>query len=186
MVSCLRVVSPTPIVVMSISLENAALRLELNPAKAAWSLLSRQKNGPVIRGAQCLAIYRRGSRRQAGMGSWEPGETHGPEIVPSPHGPLEQITLEFEPDRSPLRYALTFALAQDHPLLLWRLKIHNTSPHPVRLGRLELLRVGLPGIAQRTTTYSPGSIQGRFRGLIRPHAKGGELGFFSNGWQSWN
>jgi alpha-galactosidase len=120
------------------------------------------------------------------MGIWEPGETHGPEIIPSPHGSLEQITLEFEPNRSPLRYALTFALAQDHPLLLWRLKIQNTSPHSVRLGRLELLRVGLPGIAQRTTTYSPGSIQGRFRGLIRPHAKGGELGFFSNGWQSWN
>ena len=126
--------------VMSISLENAAFRLEINPATAAWSLLSRHKNGPFIREAQCLAIYRRGSRRQYGLANWGSAEFQGPEIVPSPHGPLEQISLTLEPNRSPLRYELTFALAQDYPLMLWRLNFRNISPHPIRLGRLELLQ----------------------------------------------
>ena len=171
---------------MSISLENAALRLEIYPSKAAWDLLSRHQNGPFVRGARCLAVYRRGSRRQLGMDRWEPAEIHGPEIIPSSHGPLEQITIKFEPDRSPLQYALTFALAKEHPLMVWRMVIGNSSPHPIHLDRLELLRVGLPGVGRQSSTSSPGSWQGRFQGDIRPHAKGGELGFYSNGWQSWN
>ncbi|HLF90628.1 MAG TPA: hypothetical protein VI451_16905, partial [Anaerolineales bacterium] len=76
-----------------------------------------------------------------------------PETIPSPHGTLRQHTLQFLPNPH-LLATLTFAVPQDHPLLLWKITLQNNSSRPLFIHRIEMLRVGFAVIGK--AVFAPG------------------------------
>ena len=85
-----------------------------------------------------------------------------------------QEVLEVEstvPDRG-IRVKATFALSNIAPLFLWSLEIINTSLEPIKVEKIEFLRVGG---------------QEKFGSLDFPQSNAEKRwSFYSNGWQSWS
>jgi alpha-galactosidase len=171
------------------TLENSALQLAINPAVARWSVTSRQHPGPALENIQVGLIYRRGRALQLALDRWPGAAFSSPETVSSPHGPLRQISLAVQPPDRGLACTLTFALPERYPFLFWQLVIENRGLDPVYVDRLELLsagfiypaRSGLSGGLQFSSRFA--SDRKDRSGFITPL---GEIGFFSNGWQSWS
>ncbi|MHB8113565.1 MAG: glycoside hydrolase family 36 protein, partial [Bellilinea sp.] len=68
-----------------------------------------------------------------------------------------------------LNATVTFALSQDHPLFLWKLRLENTGREAIHIDKIEFLRVGG---------------QDKFGSLDFPPNP--QWSFYSNGWQSWS
>lgn len=71
-----------------------------------------------------------------------------------------------------LQVSVTFALAQDRPLFLWKIQLENHGVEPIWVEKIEFLRVG--------ANPDFGSLD--FPG----DAAAARFSFFSNGWQSWS
>jgi len=158
---------------MEASLENPWLQLILHPDTLSWDLSGGSPGLPALRGARLGLEYRLDSRPFR-LAAGAPVSDYSREELPgSPHGPLRQIRFTAGPDENGVSLEVTFALPAKLPLALWRFKVRNGGPRPVRTGRLTLLEAGdLPGRA-----LAPGP--SRIEGLASP-------AFFSNGWQSWS
>jgi alpha-galactosidase len=141
-------------------LESPFLQLVIDPEDASWSLSSRQERFSTIDAARMEVWYRMGRGLFLSLSSWKDLQWTSPQSVNSPHGSLKQTALTFL-DQNGLRYVLTFALAEQHPLMLWRIKVRNDTPNTILLQRLVMMDVK------------------------RFHPKG-KPAFFSNGWQSWS
>ncbi len=97
---------------------------------------------------------------------WAAGEASW---VNSVHGRLNCLRVTLAPHPSGVRASVEFALAEDHPLCLWRVNLENLGPAPALIHRITLLQTP-PG----ATHLGPNPSQAN------------DLGFFSNGWQSWS
>jgi hypothetical protein len=145
---------------MKLSMESASLHFELDLEHSCWNLDTANRRGMQVQSAHMRAAYRsRNGKRQA-LNDWRSAQVSEPRRLPSPHGPLQAIQVDFPPSGDGLLWRLHFALPEDLPLFLWRLEIENQGRAPVFLGRLTLLSA-------------------RFSGLASP-------AFFSNGWGSWD
>jgi alpha-galactosidase len=183
---------------MSISLTSPYLQFTLDPQKATWSLHGSHPEAPSIDDvwmqvqyrAPLSALLRTGKRRHKSLHDWPKAQIHGPVEVASPHGKLQQITVETGPDEHGLFYKIEFALPDEHPIFLWRLTVDNRSKYPVEIEHLTLMQAGF--FPKRRLLPDPGPLAFKFRnkpvgyGAIRPHPDPGDLAFFSNGWQSWS
>jgi alpha-galactosidase len=146
-------------------LENSHLQFNLDPQQACWSLISHQYNFPSVQRVRMQASYRRGQKRLSALKRRIEAQVSQPEIVPSPHGPLRQLSLSIGPDESGLNFSLTFALPENLPIFLWKLQIENNGLQPVLVDCLDLLQAEGPD-SFLNLQYQPA--------------------FFSNGWQSWS
>ena len=180
-------------------LESASLQLKIDIAKSRWSLVSRHRNSPSIEEAQVAVSYSTRRARKQMFNFWQEAGVSDPEIISSPHGPLQQLALQVGPDKNGLVFTLTYALPENHALLLWKLSIDNRGSQPVSLDRLELLSAGFiyqsrlgphgrlhfsrQSQKSRKIFLEPG--KRNFR-EIEPIGLPGEYAFFSNGWQSWS
>src|SRR3990172_123061 len=174
---------------MTYTLENGALQLTVNPRLARWSLISRLRNEPSLEGIQVGLSYRRGLAYHNILDRWPSASVSDPQTVASPHGSLRQFELVTGADD--LLVTLTFGLPGEEPLLFWKMTVENRGQQPVHFDRLDLLsggfiyreRSGLGGAIRLIPAPQPRAGQKRtWRRLI----PGGELAFFSNGWQSWS
>ena len=178
-------------------LQNPHLQFTFDHKKTSWSLHSTQKDAPYLDGVQMRLHYQipkpwHKLKRQTitALKTMRKLRFSGPEIVSSPHGNLQQLTLIPAPERCGLQITLTFALAEEHPLFLWKINLENTGEEPVWIERIDMLRAGF--FPQKSFLPEPGPITLRKniipdeQGVIRPHPSLGELAFFSNGWQSWS
>ena len=185
--------------VMNHYLENAWLQLKIDTANSRWSLISRHRNSPFIEEAQVAVGYSTRRGRKQGSNLWQEAGVSNPEIIPSPHGPLRQLALQVGPDQSGLVFTLTYALPENHALLLWKFSIANRGSHPVYVDRWELLSAGFiyqsrlgphgrlhfsPQAKKSHKIFlEPGKTNFR---ETEPIGLPGEYAFFSNGWQSWS
>ncbi|HSF81503.1 MAG TPA: glycoside hydrolase family 36 protein [Anaerolineales bacterium] len=163
---------------MELELENAYLRLSLDPVTSTWSLIGQGIDPPSVRDISMRVSYRRGRFRQGSLTDWSSAEFTEIETIPSPHGTLRQQHLHLGPDSNDLSTTLTFALPEGRPLLLWKVQLENLGEQPIAVERIELFRLGPKG----------GEIQfaGRSRTSKQSAPQAKDLGFFSNGWQSWS
>jgi hypothetical protein len=81
---------------MSIGLENSFLKLRVEPDRGAWSLAGKREKDLALDEIRTALYFRkgRGAIRRA-LDRWASLEAAGPETIPSPHGPLQQIHLTF-------------------------------------------------------------------------------------------
>lgn len=148
---------------MSFSLQNPYLELTLSPEIACWSVQERQ-SGCKLAKARLRVDYRAGAQRQVALRTWRiQAEQATP--VESPHGLLQQRTLDLAQAAGGLRLQLIFALPETQPLLLWKIAGQNQGRQPLFLDRMTLLDVAGQNLAQPAWE--------------RP-------AFFSNGWGSFN
>lgn len=183
---------------MTLSLESPYFQFVLNLETATWSLHGTRPDAPFVEDAWMRVNYRTpissllrsGRRNHKALGEWRNPRIQGPDEKNSPHGKLQTITVETGPDINGLFYRIEFALAEDHPLFLWRLTVDNRSKYPVEIERLTLMQAGF--FPKRKLLPNPGPLTMKYKstpvgyGAVRPHPDPGELAFFSNGWQSWS
>ena len=183
---------------MTILLESPHLQFTLNPEAATWSLHGTHQGAPSIEDAwmqvryrtPISALLRSGRRNHQTLDKWIKPKVQGPEEITSPHGKLQQITVETGPDPNGLYYIIEFALAEEHPIFLWRLTVDNRSKYVVEIERLTMMQAGF--FPKRKLLPNPGPLTVKYKstpvgyGAVRPHPDPGELAFFSNGWQSWS
>lgn len=172
------------------NIQSAHLQLTINTDNATWSLFPHQHSGASLEDVQMGVYYRSGGGSvKALTPGWKlrPGKLT---TVPSVHGPLKQVELSSAIDRYGLRYTLIFALAEEAPLLLWKISVDNRGSRPAYIERFEMLNAGFVFVTGAPTAASllgvGRQVVGRARGSVRPHSEPGELAFFSNGWQSWS
>ncbi|MEA2008187.1 MAG: alpha-galactosidase [Chloroflexota bacterium] len=175
-----------------------SLQLTLNPKNSTWSLHSPKKDSPYLDGVKMRlryqtkpsAWYAVRKKSHQTLEIWKEPQITEAEDVPSPHGNLRQSTLTPAPERCGLQTTLTFALTEEHPLLLWKISLENKGDAPIWIDRIDMLRAGF--FPQKSFLPEPGPITLRKniipdkQGVIRPHPSPGKLAFFSNGWQSWS
>ncbi len=134
--------------------------------------------------------YRRGLKKFTALNRWRNAQVSPIEQVSSLHGDMQQLQVEIGPDQNGLVYTLTFALPEQHPLMLWKVEINNQGEKPVRIEEIEMLSAGFfPKkriLPQAGPVMVRPSLPPSDHGVIRPHPDPGELAFFSNGWQSWS
>jgi alpha-galactosidase len=141
-------------------IESPFLQLVINAEDASWSLASRQERFPTVEAARMEVWYRMGRGLFLALSRWNEPQWFALQTVASPHGNLKQIGLTFL-DENGVRYLLTFALAEQQPLMFWKIAVRNDTRRTLLLQRLVMLE---------TKRYHPK----------------GNPGFFSNGWQSWS
>ncbi len=153
---------------MALTLENAHFRFILDLAQATWDLFVATRGEVALLGCRTEVTYWRGKTRFYSPADWRSAYVTEIETADTPQGRLLQRRLLLGGDPNGLRFSLTFALAQEHPLFLWRLSVENEGAQAVALERLDMLRLAPPS------------------GALRLGAGELELAFFSNGWQSWS
>lgn len=163
---------------MDLELENAYLRLTLDPASSSWNLIGQGIKQPSVNDVSLRLVYRRGRFRFVSLDDWSSAEITEIETVPSPHGTLRQRHLYLGPDSNGLLCRITFALAEGRTLLLWKVQLENQGEGPLAVERIELLRIGPKGGKIHLT--------GKSRGTNPAASQSPILRFFSNGWQSWS
>ena len=175
---------------MQITLDNDDLQCVIDTYKATWSLFSRTRGGPFIEDATIRVQYKRGFTRFRALHKWQHPRINTSRIETSRHGPMQIKDITIGPDKNNLEYTLTYAMPENHPLLFWKLKIHNQGKRSVRVNNITLMNVGhfrKGGFLPKggLTLVRSGLPEGG-HGVIRPHQDPGESAFFSNGWQSWS
>ena len=174
---------------MIYTIENATLQLNISPQLGRWNIHSHLRNGPSIDGIQIRVNYRDGTSHCHGLETWTTASVAGPYLIPSPHGPLQQLVFHVGSDRDALRYILRFALSKEYPLLLWKLQIENRGGRPIQIDQIEMLTAGfiyrqLPGLYSKVNfTQKSRQPSGE---KSQPALSVQDIAFFSNGWQSWS
>lgn len=171
------------------TIENSALQVNISPQLGRWNVHSHLRNGPSIDGIQLRVNYRDSFTHYHALNSWPAASVSRPESVPSPHGPLQQLTIHIGSDKDALRFILRFALSKEYPLLLWKLQIENRGGRTVQIDQIEMLTAGFlyrqfPGMYGKVN-LSPKSLQSSNE--RSPSASSiQDIALFSNGWQSWS
>ncbi len=184
---------------MNYFLENPWLQLRVDPTHARWSLIGRHRYRPSIEDAQVSVHYRCGRARGQTLTQWPSASISNIETISSPHGSLRTLSLQTGPDQRGLLYTLTFALPENHAMLMWKISIDNQGERPVALQQIELFSAGFiypsrPGLQGRVL-LSPQPERPK-KSFPEPSGKSiskncsltlpRDYAFYSNGWQSWS
>ena len=183
---------------MSVSVSSPFFHFTLNPQKSSWSLYDIHVDGPSLEGVGMVVSYQRRISSRFSFGKarfhlanhWKNVHISDAQQIPSPHGSLIQLVVDFDPDINGIQTRLGFFLSQEKPLFFWNLRLENQGDQPIEIERIEMLRAGSP--PERNSTLmaslfpSLGKTRTKAKGTVRPNQNLGKLGFFSNGWQSWS
>jgi alpha-galactosidase len=180
------------------NLQTPFMQFTINPDSGTWSLNGSHMETPSLEDVWMRVNYRMGlssllrtrKLKFQFLEKWYKPRISEVERVASNHGDLKQITVEMGPDVNGITYRIDFALAEQHPLFLWRLCIKNEGVRWIEIDKLEMLRAGF--FPKRQILPNPGLLSVRNKtkpvgyGAVRPNPHPGDLRFFSNGWQSWS
>ncbi len=156
---------------MDAALQNDTLRLLVDPPAGTWSVYNLQAGDQSVTGVHTWAACRsRGDHLRLPEVGSRPVVTTG--AASSPHGLLHLLNLDYPAREQGMRVALTFAIPESHPLLLWKLEIENSSTRSIQLERVEML-YAVPPTGELHLGQSASQPVG-------------QPAFFSNGWQSWS
>lgn len=125
---------------------------------------------PRLEDARLGIEYTAQGRPFSELGSnWEPCSARLAEGIDTVHGPVTRIAFTTQPGAHGLSYSLTFALAEERPLFLWKVSVQNEGKYPVWVNRIQMLNIGESSGAWQVCEP------------VRP----ARFSFYSNNWQSW-
>lgn len=153
------------------SLKNSIFQLEIKPEKGTYSILPLEERFLKITDASIYLEYRSGWRTHtAFIGQWKTAAVKRSMQSGTPHGDIECIEIDLSPDQNGIKGRLTFGIVQEYPLVVWKLSVTNQGSDPVEIERIVML-----------------DVDGKSGRVSVPKARRqAEMGFFSNGWQSWS
>src|SRR5574340_182531 len=125
---------------MTTTLQSPWFELILHPESGLFDLNPAAVGLPGLTGCRMQIEIRQYFRKQKiTLDAWD---LTSPSEASSPHGPLIQVSTQCPDHDSGIQATITFALAQERPLFLWKIDLQNAGPEPVWLERIEFLRVG--------------------------------------------
>lgn len=158
-------------------LENKYQQLTIHPERKSWDLVNYIDHAPSIRGSELAINYHLDSNIYTVPNEWDSLSLNRVDTQDTSHGRCQMMDIEFPPDTNGISVRLKFALAEAHPLILWKFAIENIGVKPVQLGRIYLLQVNGKGISTHKASEKHRSMLTNLDG---------EPTFFSNGWGSWD
>ena len=197
-----------------LTLTNDFLQFDYDLEASCWNLQPRDQAGAGLVAARLCASYAAQTSDGSQTIYWN-GDLCQPQVSDfiepgSVHGRLRGLTIFGQTSArecESLAVSITFALPDERPFLLWRIVAHNSGERPLRLGALDLVRVGPhfergpqpPSLALRLgQLFRRAAPEQRH---ARPPAPPGQLNlgsesaadsrrprlaFFTNGYQSWS
>jgi len=154
------------------TIQNDVFMLNLDPQTGSFDIHTNDPLLPSLLKARLKLEYRRKGVKVVSVNKrWQVvGEkqekTHLPE-----HGTAELRSFDLAADDFGLACRLQFGLVEEYPLVVWKVEIANQGTEAVEVDSIHLLDID-------------SALGGR---VAWPKARGqGELGFYSNGWQSWS
>lgn len=166
---------------MTLQIKNDVFSLDLDPGEGTFSILTADQTLPDLIGAQLYLSYKKKKDRvvhrlrkwsdSKGIPLWT-DEEHLPEMIELPeHGKVESHTFTVPADKHGIACRLTFGIVQEMPLVIWKAEVINSSQESVQMNAIDLLVID-PG--------NGGEIK------WSKAQSNSDLGFYSNGWQSWS
>jgi alpha-galactosidase len=145
-------------------------RLQFNSERGTFDLYPETGGMPRLENARVSVSYTAQGRPFSELeDGWEPCAARLAEGIETAHGPVTRIAFSTQPGAHGLSYCITFALAEERPLFLWKMSVQNEGKYPVWIDRIQLLDVGENGGHWQVCE------------AVRP----ARFSFHSNNWQSW-
>jgi len=153
---------------MNLEVQSENLRMEIALPSGTWSIKDLADGGRFIEGLRFGCSWRVGRSRRTWRGEMGRGRPCESSIDDPPRPLCDSLMVELVLSDG-VRLYLDACVSQEHPILYWRLRLQNHSDRSMELDQVEMLRLdSQPGEAPFFDTPP------------------GEMGFFANGWQSWN
>lgn len=153
-------------------LENEIFSLLLDPADGRFSIHPKDPKLPGLSGGKLSLRYRtREGDQKITLSGWNEIEGSHKVADLQPHGRTEQISYLIAMNTDGLEVKLHIGIVLETPLVIWRVEVHNMGKSVVTFERIGLLEVD---------EGDGGSV--RYPIATIPD----EVGFYSNGWQSWS
>lgn len=154
------------------SIRSTSIELNLCPEEGYFSIHPVDERYPGLEQARLGCEYFNNRVRDIGLtGPWNAGDTIQSTLPTLEHGNIETVTFCIPADTNGIAYTLTFGVTQEHPLVLWKVSLHNQGNQAVKVRQIDLLKLDQDKKSRM-----------RFQYPVQP----AELGFLSNGWQSWS
>ena len=155
------------------NLENQIFDLRVNPEKGYFSIFTKEARLPDVENARLGVIYScMGKKVSALFEHWGEYQVYSSRIDHSEHGLLETMTFVLPAREDGVGFELTFGIVQDYPLVVWKVKVLNQGNIPVQIEKIVLMKVDASASSSKVV-FADAKLQS-------------EMGFFSNGWQSWS
>lgn len=170
-----------------LTIQNAHFQLAVNPQQAVWSLYGPDPDKSSLEDVRLGMIYSLEGKQIRALHTGQPLLGGAIQRNESIHGPIQALVLKSPADANGLRFSITFALPDDHPLALWKIQVENRGRRSVELVRFEMMKAGelaAPKVSPVAVLMGTRTVRKFPMGSVRPHANPGELAFFSNGWQT--
>ena len=157
---------------MDLKLTNSIFSLLVDPAVGSFSITTSDPALPDLLKARIKLLYHyKGTKVVSLAEGWQVEGQKLERIQLPEHGETEILTLDLAADECGLACRLLLGIVQEHPLVLWKVEMTHLGTNPVELDAIHLLDID-PQQGGR---------------LAWPTAQSQkELGFYSNGWQSWS
>jgi len=154
------------------TIHNEVFTLKLDSENGNFDILTNSPSLPDILHARLKLCYAlKGAPVESMDSHWQvTGEQK--EMVQLPeHGETELVNLDLAEDENGLAVRLQFGIAQEVPLLIWKVTVTHQGDDPVEIEKITLLDLD----------------PSRGGKINWPKAQAqNDLGFYSNGWQSWS
>lgn len=155
-----------------LQIQNAIHLVEIDPQNGWFSIQPGDREFPSLLQSRLGCTYlRRGKLFKAIEKKWQCESIEKKMIDTPEHGSIDSVIVRFACDKQGIGVQFTIGIVQDYPLVVWKIEVINEGSEAVEIKKIELLRV-MPTEGASVTYSAAKSIS--------------ELGFFSNGWQSWS
>jgi hypothetical protein len=168
---------------MNLELIHTPLGYQIALPQGNWNFHSQQPGAPRITGAYSMAEWTQQGRRHVWMSNIDKARIDGPRVGRTALGEAEMLDLAWSYSADGPDFELEVAMLHRKPLLIWRLRLVNSTGRPLYLNKVELLRAGIPNPASGKRHDSLSETE---EGLLEIGGDRQELAFFSQGWQSWS
>ena len=154
------------------SIRSASLEVIVEPENGNFSIHPLESRFPRLERIRLGSEYTVAGNRARGLKTpWQTNEIKQTTLTSVEHGGFDSISLEIAANRDGIAHTLTFGITREYPLVLWKVCLHNRGSQDVIVKNIDLLDI------------DP-ALDGKMN--LPKAVRAADLGFFSNGWQSWS
>ena len=122
-----------------IELNQEVLTLRLDPEAGHFSILPNDQSFPAILDASLAVFFKKDGENRHGLDLvWE-GCQVSEQSQSGEQGTVKMVRCIVPCHTNGMSYEVTFGVAEDYPLALWKVKVLNQSNSPIYMDRIELL-----------------------------------------------
>ncbi|HNR01864.1 MAG TPA: alpha-galactosidase [Anaerolineaceae bacterium] len=153
-------------------IQSGVLSLEVNPGLGLFDIRTANPHFPWLEEIKPGCEYTLDGKKFRSPGlSWKVQDSQHRALSTLEHGGMDCLVYGLAEDENKIGLTLTFGITGEHPMVMWKIKVTNYSNNAVDMNRIIML-----------------DVDGRRKSKARRLKFGSpsDLGFFSNGWQSWS